>query len=104
MIRALWGSRPANKKVADNFQGFFTKDGVHRLIDGEDYISVAEGVTGCVIYGPYCMLSPGAYEVTFALKGPFVGEGHCGSVDVNAADLDKVIAKRPVSLPQLAAN
>ncbi len=50
--------------------------------DGEIYVVTSEGDAGCVLYGPYCTLWPGSYEVEFYAMPQELGTAMCCVVDV----------------------
>ena len=50
--------------------------------DGAIYIVTSEGQSGCVVFGPYCVLSPGSYEVEFYIRPSEMNNSTCCVVDV----------------------
>ncbi|WP_131113901.1 hypothetical protein [Lichenihabitans psoromatis] len=53
-----------------------------RRDDGAIYILTQEGEAGCVVFGPYCVLSPGSYEVEFRIHPTEMTNDICCVVDV----------------------
>jgi len=50
---------------------------ITRHADGEPYVKVPVGQSGCVMFGPYELLQPGSYEVTYMVSPSdgFVSDG-----------------------------
>lgn len=80
------------------------KKGVHKIINGEDYVYVSENINDCIIYGPYCQLIPGIYEVEFYVEGNFDGDKYLCHVDVYCNSSKKIIDKKDIKAKTAKEN
>jgi hypothetical protein len=46
------------------------------------YVVTSEGESGCVVFGPYCVLPPGSYEVEFYVLPSEMSNNTCCVVDI----------------------